>query len=221
MSGTAVIVFAKAPVPGQVKTRLISAVGAAGAALVHEVLVQATLEAVAATAMAVELHTGGPADHPFFLACRRRFGCTLRRQVDGDLGRRMHHALASALAEKRQALLIGTDCPAMAAEDLAAADARLAEGADLVFVPTEDGGYALIGAQRVDGSLFAGLPWGSDAVMAATRARLRRLGWQWSELPTRWDVDRPEDLERLRRLGRPPFAHALATIAPDAADNAF
>ena len=66
-----------------------------------------------------------------------------------------------------------------------------------MFVPCEDGGYALIGLSRADRRLFEDIAWGGDTVMAETRRRLAALGWQWRELDTLWDVDRPEDYERL------------------------
>ena len=96
-----------------------------------------------------------------------------------------------------RAILIGSDCPALRARHLRHADQALRDGADAVFVPCEDGGYALIGLNRVDRRLFDGIAWGGDAVMAETRRRLAALGWQWRELETLWDVDRPEDYERL------------------------
>jgi glycosyltransferase A (GT-A) superfamily protein (DUF2064 family) len=78
----------------------------------------------------------------------------------------------------------------------------LAGGADAVLAPAEDGGYALIALRRVSPRLFADIDWGGPRVMAQTRERLAALGWRWRELPTLWDVDRPEDVARLRRLRR-------------------
>ena len=99
------------------------------------------------------------------------------------------------------AMLIGTDCPALTPRDLRLAAHHLEAGADAVFSPTEDGGYALIGARRCDLRLFEGIAWSSATVMEETRARLRDLGWRWEELPTLWDVDRPADYERLLASG--------------------
>jgi len=71
---------------------------------------------------------------------------------------------------------------------------------DAVFVPAEDGGYALIGLNHPERSLFEDIPWGSGAVMSRTRDALRRVGLRWTELDPLWDVDRPEDLPRLNTL---------------------
>jgi hypothetical protein len=64
-----------------------------------------------------------------------------------------------------------------------------------------DGGYALIGLRRVEPRLFEGIRWGGDSVMATTRDRMSRLGWRWRELETLWDIDRPEDCQRLLASG--------------------
>jgi glycosyltransferase A (GT-A) superfamily protein (DUF2064 family) len=68
-----------------------------------------------------------------------------------------------------------------------------------VLGPAADGGYVLVGARRVDPALFEAIRWGTSDVLAGQRARIRALGWRWMELGTLWDVDLPEDLERLRR----------------------
>jgi hypothetical protein len=94
-------------------------------------------------------------------------------------------------------VLVGTDCPALTADYLAQAFALLDGGADAVVGPAEDGGYILIGLRRTDKRLFDGVAWGTASVLDETRARLAALGWSWQELETLWDVDRPEDLERL------------------------
>jgi hypothetical protein len=113
----------------------------------------------------------------------------------------MRAAFESALARHPRALLVGSDCPALTTRHLRQADRALCEEADAVLAPCEDGGYALIGLRRVDARLFDGISWGSGNVMAATRNRLAGLGWRWRELETLWDVDRPEDYERLLASG--------------------
>jgi rSAM/selenodomain-associated transferase 1 len=192
----AIIVFAKAPVPGAVKTRLIPALGEGGAARFAERLVRQAIDtAQAAFPGAVELCCAPDATHPFFRGIE---GVTLAEQGAGDLGARMHRALERSLRGVEAAVLIGADCPVLTPDDLLAAAARLAEGADAVLGPADDGGYVLIGARRVVPELFDGIAWGGARVLDEQRDRLRSLGWRWSELPRLWDVDRPEDLERVR-----------------------
>ena len=196
--GTAVVVFAKAPRPGEVKTRLVPLLGAEGAAALHAKLAKRTLDTVrAASFEPVELHCAPGADDPFFAYCQGHYGVALRPQVAGDLGARMHSAFENALATRARALIVGTDCPALTARHLRQAEQALCEGNDAVFVPCEDGGYALIGLTHPDAKLFDGIAWSADSVMADTRARLKQLGWSWRELETLWDVDRPEDYQRL------------------------
>jgi rSAM/selenodomain-associated transferase 1 len=199
-----VIVFAKAPVPGEVKTRLIPALGAAGAVALHERLVDCALAtAVEAAVGPVELCCTPDDPHPALAALARARGAQLAAQGPGDLGRRMHAAFARALGGARAAILIGADCPALTAQHLRDGAAVLAGAADAVIAPAEDGGYVLIGLKRAADNLFADIRWGGPTVMAQTRERLVAAGLRWRELATLWDVDRPEDLERFRReLGR-------------------
>jgi len=96
------------------------------------------------------------------------------------------------------AILIGADCPELRARDLRRAAQLLRGGCDAVLAPAEDGGYALIGLRRVSPRLFAGLEWGGPQVYSRTALELAKLGWRWRALRTVWDVDRPQDLERLR-----------------------
>lgn len=198
---TALVVFAKAPEPGRVKTRLAPLLGEAGAARLHARLVERTLRiAVAARCGRVELHCAPRVRHPFFEALAQRHGLRLRAQGRGDLGERMNRAFVRVLREADAVVLIGSDCAALRGSDLRAAVRALRQGADAVFSPAEDGGYALIGLRRASKMLFDGVGWGGPEVLAQTRRRLARLGWRWVELRTVWDVDRPADLVRLRSL---------------------
>lgn len=196
-AGTVVIVFARAPAPGAVKTRLIPLLGPERAAALHARLVEKALEtAHDAGFPRIELHGTPGVEDPFFRACAGRSGAALVAQTGSDLGARMRSAFESALARHPRVLLVGSDCPALTADHLRQADRVLRDGADAVFVPCEDGGYALIGLIRVDAKLFEDIAWGSDRVMAETRVRLKQRGWTWRELETLWDVDRPEDYAR-------------------------
>jgi hypothetical protein len=201
---TPVLVFARAPVPGEAKTRLVPVLGAEGAATLSARLARRAIDTAFAAALGqVELWCAPDAKHPFFAECTRRYPLVLLEQGDGDLGARMARALESALSNHPRAVLIGSDCPALAPEDIAAAAGAL-EAHDVAFVPAEDGGYVLIAARRTDPRLFDAIPWGGGQVMRRTRDRLRELGWRWVELPSRWDVDRPGDLDRLMASGLLP-----------------
>jgi rSAM/selenodomain-associated transferase 1 len=141
--------------------------------------------------------------HAIFQTLRTRHGVALARQGDGDLGSRM---LAAITAANGPALIIGTDCPAMTAEQLRTAADVLRDGSEAVLFPAEDGGYVLIGTRRALPALFADMQWSTAGVMAETRQRLQAAGSSWQEPVTLWDVDLPADLERLRDIGMEAFA---------------
>jgi rSAM/selenodomain-associated transferase 1 len=203
-----VAVFAKAPVAGEVKTRLVPLIGAEGAARLHAALVRHALaDALRAGLGPVELWCAPDDRDPFFRQCERELGVRLRVQSGRDLGARMGDALGDALAQGQAMVLIGSDCPALGPSALRDA-ARALDTHDAVFTPAEDGGYVLVGLARPVPRLFDDIAWGTDAVMGETRLRLAAAGARWQEMPASWDVDRPEDYARLRREG---LLEAIAT----------
>ncbi len=203
MAERAILVFAKAPEPGLAKTRLIPALGAEGAAALAERLLEHTLEAAASVPeAALELHCAPDCSHPLFRSLAARHRLALQVQAGADLGERMAAALEGALSRHRQVVLIGSDCPLMDAAYLEEAFSMLAGGHDMVLGPAEDGGFVLIGTVvSLPGGLFEGIDWGTDRVLAQTRARIQALGIGHGELPVCWDLDRPADLNRLARAG--------------------
>jgi len=186
-------IFAKAPVQGEVKTRLIPALGARRAAALQAALIRHTLAISAQSGLEVELWCHPDQGHPLFSNCAREFAITLRTQEGEDLGARMYHAVRVALVAG-SVILIGADCPTLTAAELRETSMALQSGNDAVVGPALDGGYYLLGLNRIHPSLFAGVPWGSGQVLAETRQRLRALGWLWRENSIRRDIDRPEDL---------------------------
>lgn len=191
------LIFAKAPIPGQVKTRLIPALGVQGATALYSRLLEITLDAASRVpGMALELWCAPSIDHPELGHLAQRHGATLHAQHGQHLGERMLHAQQAA-AHAGPNLLIGTDCPDLNADDLLAARNALNGEYDLVFTPTRDGGYILIGAQRPVPEVLGALDWGTDQVMPQTRALLRQHRLRWLELPAKRDIDRPADLADL------------------------
>ena len=198
---TLVVVLAKAPQAGRVKTRLSAVLGAEGAArLQARLLERAVATAVAADCGPVELH-GAPVHHGFLRCLARRHGIPLVAQSGGDVGMRMHGAFLQGLRRYPRVVLVGTDCPALEPGDLRVAS-RWLRSCDAVIAPAEDGGYPLIGLRRASAPLFEGIAWSTAEVMAQTRTRIARLGWRLRELRPLWDVDRPDDLVRLGASGR-------------------
>jgi len=198
-------VFARAPVPGQAKTRLIPALGACGAARLHARMAEHVLarasEAARALGADLQLWSTGQDPRRWLAAQARQAGATLRTQPTGDLGERMLAATSSALARGARVVLVGTDCPARGAEDFIEAFAALEAGHDVVLQPTLDGGYALIGLATTEPALFHGIDWGAATVLEATRERIATCGLRLACLTATWDVDRPDDLARVAALG--------------------
>lgn len=196
-----VAVFARAPVPGAVKTRLIPRLGAAGAARLQEQLTSMTVKrACSLPDASVTLWVAGPLDIPPIMRVVRTFGVALRSQHGDDLGDRMFDAFETTLGEPCPMLLIGTDCPAQSVADLDRARIAL-QSSDAVLQPAEDGGYVMIGMTRPQRALFTNIPWGTERVLDTTRAQAARHGIALTELPATWDLDRPADLDRAQKCG--------------------
>jgi rSAM/selenodomain-associated transferase 1 len=189
VSRTRIVIFAKEPVAGRVKTRLIPALGAEGAARLAREMLARTLAEAAATGMAVEL-CGDP-DPARWRAPLPPVRLTA--QGEGDLGERLARAAGRVIGEGDRILLVGTDCPQLGRTRLRAAEEAL-EAHDAVIHPALDGGYALLGLRRFDAALFAGIAWSTDKVASQTVARIEALGWSLLIGDRLRDVDEPADL---------------------------
>jgi uncharacterized protein len=209
------LVFTRAPRAGEVKTRLIPLLGAQGAADFHARLVHHCLETVTRAGLCpVELWCAPSHHDAFFEACRERYDIELYDQGEGDLGERMHAALASALCRGKAAILIGTDIPSLEVVDLEAAFQALQQGRDAVVGPATDGGYYLIGVKQANRLLFEHMPWETPAVFRETCTRLQRLALDWLCLRECSDVDTPEDF-----LALPESIRIAAAAGADAAER--
>jgi len=196
-----ILIFAKAPEPGKVKTRLISVLGAVGAADLYRRLLRTTVQRIVAAQIAPLICWCAPAPHhKEFRQLSRDYGITLEAQVGADLGERMEHAASRQLTVGGPVVLIGGDCPVLQVAHLQQTLVWLRDGCDAVIGPAEDGGYVLLGLNRTSPELFRGIAWGGDSVLNATRNRIRDLGWRWRELEPMWDLDRPADLDRFRAM---------------------
>jgi rSAM/selenodomain-associated transferase 1 len=188
---TCVVVFAREPVPGNVKARLAEGIGAEAAAEVYKATLEHTLEVANTSSARVVVSL---ADVPSG-AWARGIDAALEIQRGEDIGDRMDDAFARRFGEgENRVIIIGSDCPWSAATHIVRASAKLG-GVDAVFGPTNDGGYWLV-AQRPPGlPLFARIPWSSPKTLDQTRSRIRALGGTWSELEELVDIDTADDLE--------------------------
>lgn len=191
-----ILVFARAPIPGACKTRLIPALGAAGAARLHARLLARALDEVSKVQQARAVLCADSEDSHKWLAryvLPRGWGLTVQRGQ--DLGLRMHHALVSGVSAASRVLLIGSDIVDFSADDLRQALGVLEDGADIVLGPAADGGYWLVGAGKpVPEALFTDLCWGGAGIFQETCRRCENLTLRWQAVSCRHDVDVPADL---------------------------
>lgn len=201
MSATRIIVFAKAPVPGRVKTRLIPALGAMGAARLARRMLEDTLEkALDAGVGPVELCASPAISDVDWADFPLPQGVETSAQGAGDLGERMACASLRGFDRNDRLLLIGTDCPDLSAQHLRRAAAALDDHEAAIY-PALDGGYPLLGLRTFHPSLFADIPWSTPTVAELTLARLQALAWRVWQGEALADIDEPADLAYLADNG--------------------
>ena len=187
MGAPRIALMCRFPIPGQAKTRLIPQLGAEGAADTHRQLAERTVRTVRASGVPFVLWGTG-ADEQCFVDWLGPLA--FRTQGQGDLGDRLLTA-----SYPYPVILIGTDAPDLTPEHLQRAATALEEG-QFVLGPAADGGYWLLGLPYAADTLFRGVEWGTETVLATTRRKLDDLGVEPLLLPQLHDLDRPEDLAR-------------------------
>jgi uncharacterized protein len=202
-ANSALIIFAKAPEPGRVKTRLCPPLTWDEAATLHGSFVLDTLEctkaAIAKERLAVDRYIAcfPSASLAFFKILEERHGLRLLNQVGDDLGQRMHRAFTDLFGRGyRQVFIVGTDVPTLPLTVYHQALSLLASH-DLVLGPASDGGYYLIGLKRPVPELFTDVPWSTANVFAATCRNASALGLTVGLLKEWRDIDVAEDLRAL------------------------
>lgn len=210
------IVYAKRPRPGYAKTRLGAAIGMEQAAGVYARLLYACLLDLVHADLAdtcIELSLGSPTDVPFFVDAFPELA--VGAQVEGDLGQRLAASFGQAFAAGAEAVVVTTsDTPGLDGR-LVDAAFRALEGAPVVIGPAADGGYYLIGMRAPGAPLFEGVAWGSERVLAQTRALAGAQGLVVASLPERFDVDTLEELERWQQQmssSRGPSSQMICTL---------
>ncbi len=198
------IVFTRYPEPGQVKTRLILALGGLGAATVHRQMTEHTLLQVrklrSTNGISIEIHFDGNGHQQM----QDWLGADLvyQSQSNGDLGWRMARSISEACQDGiERVAIVGTDCPELNAELMKTAFHQLLTH-DLVLGPAIDGGYYLIGLRYFIPELFFGISWGTDRVLSQTVEIANKLNLSVAYLPDLADVDRPEDLPVWEQIQR-------------------
>ncbi len=206
--GCTIGIFAREPIAGKTKTRLIPLLGDEGAAQFHRQCISATLCTAQQAALGKVLLyvTPEPQVDSFFYTLLPPPACLL--QTGDDLGARMHNAFVQGLQQVPRMIIIGTDCPVLTAEHLQKVNTWLTHNEGACFIPAEDGGYVLVGMSRStmlsssSAALFTGIDWGTDRVMQQTRMAASNAGINLHELSPLWDIDVPSDYIRLSEDAR-------------------
>ncbi len=199
-SDVQIIIFARKPVAGQVKTRLIPSLGEQGATQLYSALLQFTIKNISAYHLAPVCMAITPESDIRYFSVQNGFpDMEISPQKGMDLGERMYHALESSLQRYSKAILIGTDCPFFTRQDFQNAIDTL-DDKDMVFSPARDGGYVLVGAKSLFPGSFNNILWGTERVMQQTRQTLTGLNISWQELRQLQDIDTPEDLKYLSEI---------------------
>ncbi len=192
------IIFAKAPEPGRVKTRLLPFLSPEEAAALHEAFILDTLSYTKALPLQRTVAYTPSLDNPFFRQCLTEPPLLFIQQEGTDLGKRMQHAMEWGFSKGfEKVLLIGSDTPTLPEE-------FIQEGLDLldtqpwVIGPSLDGGYYLIGGRAPLPALFSGIRWGTDEVLTKTLEKLDKQKIPCHLLPFWYDIDRPKDLILLK-----------------------
>jgi uncharacterized protein len=196
------IIFAKAPVAGEVNTRLIPDIGVDAATALQQELIERCMQLYGKSErFDVQLWCAPDVEHEVFQRCARENNISLHLQQGHDLGVRMSHAFSVALKNYDRVALIGTDAPALNADTVAHA-LDILETHELVIVPAEDGGYVLIAMRDHFDKVFLSVPWGGSQVLRRTRGNIVAQALRYKELETCWDIDRLEDYQRYRDMCR-------------------
>ncbi len=192
---TALLVFLKAPIEGNVKTRLAETIGSKQALLCYQALVERQLSALPPSSR-VEIHFSPGAAGDLIRAWLGN-DFEYHPQVEGDLGARLSEAVRAAFHRGAERVLcLGGDCPGLGQAQLAAGIRALQDGRDGVIGPTEDGGYYLIGLNAPHTALFESIPWSSEHTFQASMERAKALPLDLEPLEMLYDVDREADWNR-------------------------
>lgn len=191
------IMLARVPVLGQVKSRLAKHIGQPQALRAHLELLQHNASIARASGLPFELHVAGNTTSPWFARFVEQLAVPLRQQGKGDIGEKMRLAsdLDAATYPTTASILIGSDCGGLSVEYLLQA-AQLLADVPVVLGAAEDGGYVLIGQRQPYAELFSNIGWGTEQVAALTRCRAAEAGLAIAELPLQWDVDGVADWRR-------------------------
>ena len=197
MTKAIVAQLSKAPVPGQVKTRMLTQLSPQNAMKLHTAMTEYLVQRLAGCALYdYELWISKP--HLFFSSLTQCYSLQLCQQRTGSLGARLSHI--ASVHKHRPLILIGSDCPAIDKKTITEALQLINDKADVVLIPARDGGYVLLGCRRHWPELYENIEWGTENVFQQTLNRAEQLQLKTAQLPLMDDIDHPEDIEKLSQL---------------------
>ena len=188
-----ILCFCKHPVAGLVKSRLAKDIGVEPATEVYKILLDEMINRISCLEPKVFLYCYPDTTHPILKRYETKFNFALEKQNGEDLGLKMHNAMKKHLTPNTNVVLIGTDCLEIDANYIYQAFEYLNSGSDVVLGPAEDGGYALIGANKIDSSIFENIEWSTDQVLSQTKEKIKELDWKYRLLNKVRDLDNLDD----------------------------
>jgi hypothetical protein len=212
LNGKGLIIFAREPLPGKVKTRLAAAIGDAAAAGLYKAMLQDVL-AISRKLMDVQTVVFWDCEESGLQLLADRYSCRSRRQADGDLGQRMQAAFAEMFDNGfEQCCIIGSDIPDLPLDYIKEAfDLLAAEKADSIFGPSADGGYYLLGLTRMIPQFFTNIEWSTPLVLRQSLEAAREAGATTALLPVWHDIDTREDLNSFMKRSASQLAAQTRT----------
>lgn len=197
-SDTCLIIFAKAPIIGKVKTRLIPALGAEGACQLYEEMARKIIVNLSESKICqAKVYSHLDITHQFFKDLEISNALKVYPQHGNDLGERMFQAVKSRLIKFSKVIVIGTDCPDYSADYIESA-IHVLDKKDVVIGPATDGGYVLIGMKTPEPHVFTQIKWGQNTVLEKTLERLIEKSLTYQLLSPLHDIDVPADLKHLQ-----------------------
>ncbi len=194
MNRPLLILFAKAPIAGRVKTRLCPPLTSAQAASLHSALVQDTIKMLSTFSPCADLELSSDSS----VEAWPEMAVPRSVQAQGDLGTRIFHALAGALLSGREiAMVIGSDSPGLPSTHIGA---LLQSGAEVTLGPSLDGGFFAIACRRVHAGMFDGVRWSTESTLDDVSRSAAQCGLKFATGPTWFDVDVKDDLERMLEM---------------------
>jgi rSAM/selenodomain-associated transferase 1 len=200
MSDLQLVIYAKNPLPGKVKTRLAQGSNRRFASQAYLALLRHTVNQLAQQDNVV-LAASPNTRHGSIRCLCKQHRITLKPQARGNLGQRMAKTIRQGLKQHAAVAIVGTDCPSITRHTLKIVKQQLAGSNTHCVIPANDGGYVLIASKQYEPVLFQSIAWSTAKVMRQTQRQARRLGHHLPATPAMTDIDHIQAWRQARRRG--------------------